>query len=689
MNIFLFKVVLIQILTIWHPNFATAGEARIYRDGWGVPHIYGTTSAEVMYGLGYAQAQDRLPSILKNYLSATGEMASVFGPAFINQDFRQRIWRHGAISRRGIEQLDPKIQLILKSYVSGIASYMSEHTRSIPKWAFEPEPYHVLALARYIFWQELEKQASEELQGRPTSNVSNHWVVSKERSAENAVMLLADPHGEWGKDTDWHESHLHGGELRAFGFTAPGLPFPIFGHNDRLGWSALAGGSDGVDIYEITFRSADSIVYKYGKGWKSAVGDTVLIQVMVNGKLETHLRRTLNTVHGPVIEREGRRGYAYRIAIYNEIRQIEQLYRQITAQNLQAFFSALGLAQMSPQRILYGDVEGNTFYIRTGRIAVRQEVFEWNQPVPGDSPIAVGSEIHNQEDLIQAINPPQGWIQDCGTSPDLVMSYSPLTPDRYSAYIYNIEPNTESGRSYRSRQVLETITRMTLQEALDLSTDTYVVYSERWLRALDIAFASHGLELADKHPRLSKGLGILRGWSGRADKEEIGMTLYARWMKFCRGKEIGVKQILSGQRLGPTTRRGLVEAFGQATEDMFMRDGRLEVPWGEINRIRQGTKSWGVSGSSGWNLESMRMIQTRSDLSINYGISGQSATTLMVFRAPGKVESFSVVPFGHSKDPTSHHSWDQAEALFSEGRLKPNHFGSKAGLRLEKSLEID
>jgi acyl-homoserine-lactone acylase len=177
MNIFLFKVVLIQILTIWQPNFATAGEARIYRDGWGVSHIYGTTSAEVMYGLGYAQAQDRLPSILKNYLTATGEMSSVFGSTYINQDFRQRIWRHGAISRIGVEQLDPKIQLILKSYVSGIASYMSENTRSIPRWALEPEPYHVLALARYIFWQELEKQTSEELQGRPTSNASTHWVV--------------------------------------------------------------------------------------------------------------------------------------------------------------------------------------------------------------------------------------------------------------------------------------------------------------------------------------------------------------------------------------------------------------------------------------------------------------------------------------------------------------------------------
>ncbi len=39
------------------------GSVTIYRDTWGVPHIYAKTPGEGAYGLGYAQAQDRLDDI--------------------------------------------------------------------------------------------------------------------------------------------------------------------------------------------------------------------------------------------------------------------------------------------------------------------------------------------------------------------------------------------------------------------------------------------------------------------------------------------------------------------------------------------------------------------------------------------------------------------------------------------------
>jgi acyl-homoserine-lactone acylase len=685
----LLLLALLPIIGGWTFGQASADEVRIYRDGWGVPHIYGATASSTVHGLGYAQARDRLSSILKNYLTATGQMAGTFGSEYIDQDFRQRLWRHAEISRAGLKQLDPELLVLLRSYISGIRRYMAENARTLPEWAFEPEPYHILALARYRTWKDAEAEAQREMARLPAeTDPSNHWVVSKERSAENAVYLLADPHQEWARDTGWYEYHLHGGHLEFFGFTVPGLPFPLFGHNSYLGWSALSGGSDGADVYEVTFRSADSITYKYGSGWKSAVGDTVLIQVMVNGKSETHLRRTLHTVHGPVIERNGRTGYVFRISIADEFRQVEQLYRQITASSLQSFYDALRLAQLAPQRVIYGDVKGNTFYIRTGRIPLRQEVYQWDRPLPGDAPAALWTEDHSQDDLIQAINPPQGWLQDCGTSPDLLMPYSPVTPDRYAAYIYNTVPGKESGRSFRSRQLLSSNTKMTLQEAIGLSQDTYVVHSDKWIRAVGIAINGKPSSWENTNPEIVKAMNLLTAWDGRAEKNRTGITLYARWRQFCEGKLIDSRGIVSNQSLGPETRKGLVEALGEAAEDMINRDGRLEVPWGEIHRIRMSRKSWGVSGSSGPGLESLRVIETTPDLAMHYGKGGQSATTLMVFRGPGNVASYSSVPFGHSRDSSSHHSWDQAEALFSQSRLKPNNFGRKAGLVLQHTLEI-
>src|SRR6476646_174036 len=44
----------------YSPDLANHAGLTIVRDNWGVPHIYGTTRADVMFGAGYAGAEDRL-----------------------------------------------------------------------------------------------------------------------------------------------------------------------------------------------------------------------------------------------------------------------------------------------------------------------------------------------------------------------------------------------------------------------------------------------------------------------------------------------------------------------------------------------------------------------------------------------------------------------------------------------------
>ena len=59
---------------------AGADEATtIYRDEFGIPHIFAPTLNDAAFAVGYAQAEDRLEELLKNYRRATGTMAEVFG----------------------------------------------------------------------------------------------------------------------------------------------------------------------------------------------------------------------------------------------------------------------------------------------------------------------------------------------------------------------------------------------------------------------------------------------------------------------------------------------------------------------------------------------------------------------------------------------------------------------------------
>src|SRR5262245_50199627 len=73
-----------------------AEEVTIYRDEFGVPNVYATTEEGAVFGHGYAQAQDRLEELLKQYRRAAGTMAEAFGPEHLRQDYRQRLWQHEA-----------------------------------------------------------------------------------------------------------------------------------------------------------------------------------------------------------------------------------------------------------------------------------------------------------------------------------------------------------------------------------------------------------------------------------------------------------------------------------------------------------------------------------------------------------------------------------------------------------------
>src|SRR5262249_49478579 len=119
---------------------------------YGIPHVYAATLEDAAYAMGYAQAEDRLEELLKNYRRAAGTMAEVFGTRFYEDDLAQRIWRHEEIGRDRYHRLSPKLRAILESYVAGVRRSMAEHPDQVPAWAQEVHPWDTVALGRYIIW---------------------------------------------------------------------------------------------------------------------------------------------------------------------------------------------------------------------------------------------------------------------------------------------------------------------------------------------------------------------------------------------------------------------------------------------------------------------------------------------------------------------------------------------------------
>src|SRR5436309_7814483 len=120
-------------------------EVTIYRDEFGTPNIFAATEEGAAFGHGYAQAQDRLEELLKQYRRAAGTMAEAFGPEFVRHDYRQRMWQHRAIAEANYPKLPAKVRALCEAFHAGVAKYMQENPKEVPAWAMKLEPWQIIA----------------------------------------------------------------------------------------------------------------------------------------------------------------------------------------------------------------------------------------------------------------------------------------------------------------------------------------------------------------------------------------------------------------------------------------------------------------------------------------------------------------------------------------------------------------
>jgi acyl-homoserine lactone acylase PvdQ len=73
---------------------ALAGEATLYRDQWGVPHIWADDYPSAGYAVGRAQCEDSLSNVIYCLHAGVGRLAEMMGPSMQNSDIEARKLRH-------------------------------------------------------------------------------------------------------------------------------------------------------------------------------------------------------------------------------------------------------------------------------------------------------------------------------------------------------------------------------------------------------------------------------------------------------------------------------------------------------------------------------------------------------------------------------------------------------------------
>ncbi|HEX3724631.1 MAG TPA: penicillin acylase family protein, partial [Pirellulales bacterium] len=208
--------VALVLLVAGHAQAAGREKITILRDEFGTPHIFASTAEGACYGHGYAQAADRLEELLKQYRRACGTMSEAFGPEFLKDDYRQRLWQHATIAKTKYGTISAKSRQLIEAYQAGVQAYMQEHPNEVPTWAPKLEGWMCVALSRYIIWGWPEGEAAGDLerigiQPDPIEyHGSNEWLVAPQRTAYGAPIALIDPHLSWYGAFRFYEVRLYG-----------------------------------------------------------------------------------------------------------------------------------------------------------------------------------------------------------------------------------------------------------------------------------------------------------------------------------------------------------------------------------------------------------------------------------------------------------------------------------------------
>ncbi|HVS62844.1 MAG TPA: penicillin acylase family protein [Thermoanaerobaculia bacterium] len=694
----------------------TTAEATIYRDTWGIPHIYAEDAAAGLYASGWAQAEDRLEQILENYLFGLGEYAAAFGPGeadrWVRSDLESQMWDHYGVSQRNYERLPAPLREHLAAFVHGIADYMAAHPDRVPAWWGEREVdvYMPVAFSRQFIWSWPAGQAASDLRAiglRPSYDVdlraSNQIALAPSRTTFGAAALIIDPHLSWfGRQRYW-EVRLHAGDIHISGFATAGFPYVNLGHNRHIAWAHTTGGPDTADVYELRLDPGDPTRYRYDGEWRELTSRSV--ELAVKGENEPRRHTFWSSHHGPIVAREGERAYAAALAYADEIGYLESKYWFMVAADVEGAKKALEVRQIMPQNVMVADTAGDIYYQRTGRVPIRPDGPDWDRPVDGSTSATEWRGIHPTEDLISLLNPERGYMQNNNVTPDVMLVGSPLTADRYPEYLFNQPPRSSHQRGTSAVALLEAKERWSEEDLLALAVDTTVYQAERWQAELERAAAAAPGELSAGVAELVERI---LAWNRRSDAGSNGALLYYEWRtaleellgeEEMRAMAERVDDVLAPFHpsagdppppagVDPETRPLLIEALERAAENAAARPNGIDTTFGDVFRIgrldaeEKGSGdgvSWPVGGGS---LGEVGMATIRAvgfgaerEDGTRWGDRGQTSTEVVILTDP--IRSFTQPPIGQSDRPDSPHYRDQAEKLFSTATLKPAWFAEE------------
>lgn len=667
---------------------ARAQNVTIIRDDFGVPHIYAKTDADAVFGLLYAQAEDDFPRVERNYYWAIGRLAEAEGEDAIFSDLRARLYMTTDEAKAAYAASPAWLQELCDAFADGLNYYLATHPDVEPKVLTRFEPWMPMFFfegsiggdieqiplegitAFYGESRSIELAALEEARapeyGYEEHLGSNGFAVSGEHTESGDAMLLINPHTTFFFRGEVHVVSEEG--LNAYGAVTWGQFFVYQGFNEDTGWMHTSTRVDFMDEFvEEIVEENGRMMYRYGDELRPVEVSEVTLKYKDGDGLSERTFPMYHTHHGPITHMLDGKWVATKIN-WDPVNALEQSYVRSKKDGLEGFNEMMDIRTNSSNNTVYADSSGNIAYYHGNFIPKRNPQFDFSKPVDGSNPATDWQGLHTVDEIVTVINPPNGWLQNCNSTPFTAAGeYSP-NPEDYPVYM---APDPENFRGVHALRVLEGVSDLTLDGLLDLAYDTYLPGFEKLVPGLIEAYDEAG----EAYPQLEAPIEALRNWDFRVSVDSVPMSLaYFYGMRYradgdnpeqLRGMEL-INYF--GTDSGHDER---LRVFAAAVETLVDDFGQWATPWGEINRYQRlsgdidlqyddQSPSLPIGMASGdWGALASFRARPSSNTKRIYGRSGNSFVAVVEFGE--KVRAKTILAGGQSGDVNSPHFDDQAQ----------------------------
>lgn len=694
-----------------------AENVTIIRDDFGVPHIYGKTDADAVFGLLYAQCEDDFNRVEQNYIWAIGRLAEIEGKEALYSDLRANMFMSKEEAVANYEKSPDWLKKLCDAFADGINYYLYTHPEVKPKLITRFEPWMPMYFSEGSIGGDIERISTDKIRAFYEEGVvfrkvqeaeikkrneelepqgSNGIAISGKLTQSGNAMLLINPHTSFYFRGEVHVISEEG--LNAYGAVTWGQFFVYQGFNEKTGWMHTSTYTDVMDEFvEVIEEKDKKLFYVYGEELRPVIQKDIVLKYKDEEGIKEKTFAVYRTHHGPITHKINKSPVASAM-MWEPAKALEQSYIRTKQKDYSGFRKMMDIRTNSSNNTVYADADGNIAYFHGNFVPVRDTIFDFSQPVDGSNPKTDWKGLHAVDENILVLNPKNGWIQNCNSTPFTAALENSPKRENYPKYM---SVDHENFRGVHAIELLRDRSGYAIDSLISLAYDSYLPSFAELIPGLVSAYD----QSETKMPELAGAIHILRNWDYRTSEESVAMTL-AHFYGTLYGKK--------GIRPAPMSDMELMSYFGSESpleerlsifkEVVLQLEsdfGNWNIPWGEVNRyqrlngdIRQAfddnKPSIPIGFASGrWGALAAYGARYNNNTKKLYGTRGNSFVAVVEFGP--KVRAKTILAGGQSGNPKSPHFDDQtipyAKVKFKEAAYYKEDVLKRAKISYKPGME--